>query len=355
MIENAETSLLYDPMQRLQDDWEELFPHIVDSSQMKENYKKRPKQTDQSCRISTNDSILSYRQDVRDLLVKLKKDKIKFEVEKLDQLLEVDEVDKHFVRSLKTKLVNVPISHKYISLIQYTNLIELYINSNKSKQLDYEDLRKILHYLYLAFEPMSRTDFPYFTINKAKIDKLISFTTQLPDEHPLKWTSDRYQNIRKERDYYKKRVYFDDYLYLWFKFIKDSNTELINKNGVVTKYVLDAITKQVCRLYSSKFIVFNLYEDTTAYDRIKEFYDTTFEIVANNKERFNIQSNELITTNFLLPEQIENQFMIKDGVDIKKDVLGPIGRISPKSRDVFQFMLEHNQLEKVVIIEEGQM
>jgi len=170
----------------------------------------------------------------------------------------------------------------------------------------------------------------------------------LKDEHPNKWTKDRYDNIRKQVDPYKKLLYFDNRMFIWFTYIKNSNIENVGKESILTKYLLDIILVKIYQLYGTRFMVLPYKENEEFYNRFKKFFSIVFKIISSNPNIFNVGSKPNL--DFFLPEQLDNQYRIKEKVSMKKDIESKLEKAIPKKREVFQYMLQKGFLEELPVI-----
>jgi len=336
--------LIYDPMETLEEDWMHLFPE-PDIEQIRFSSTSKPAEKESSTKKEEN-PILLYRSNMKDLMERLKGESRIKEVQDLKKLLQSEQVDKGFIRNLLAKMERKEISHNYISLIEYGKMLESYINLESD--FETKDIEIILTYLMLAYQPMDRLDFPHIDVNKGKINKLILKTKGLKDEHPNKWTKDRYDNIRKQVDPYKKLLYFDNRMFIWFTYIKNSNIENVGKESILTKYLLDIILVKIYQLYGTRFMVLPYKENEEFYNRFKKFFSIVFKIISSNPNIFNVGSKPNL--DFFLPEQLDNQYRIKEKVSMKKDIESKLEKAIPKKREVFQYMLQKGFLEEFPVI-----
>jgi len=334
----------YKPMDDLDEQWQIDFK---DPSFLSELDKIESKIESKIIETNNVTDLQLIREKVSKFVGKVSKDTIENSRKVFVELIEhgSDNVDKRYVRNQLHKLDNSSLRFDSKTFSGYREYISTYLKGIDTIITD-QDIYSILEYLLIAYQPSNNNDFPHINFNRSKVQNLIRMTVNLDTEHPKKWTDARSDKITSTTNPYTKLIYFDDRLFIWFKFVKNEDLSSFSNLDIIVKKIIDHILFDICEFFFTSYMIFKL-KEAILYDRFKRILNYIFEIMKKNPDKFVCLPQ---ISHFLLDTQIDNQYILIKELDFDVDVKKKLNVIKPSPEMILKTLLTDNFIEKKKIV-----
>lgn len=331
-------SMIYDPMAN--------FDDALSTNFIRED--KQNKKMILSMRTATGDPIID---SVYEIIYAKEMPVIESRQKDLKKAIDSSETIPPFVRKMYRELEKGITDVSYFSFNEYMNKVKMYINNRNDYTQD--EIEKILTYLILKFIPKDKNDFPSGIVktDSKKVGNLINKTVKFSDDHPHKWTKKRYDKMLSLSNVYQQFVIFDNFMYLWKMYcLDDIDVEDIQDSDIRLKYLLDQLVLAFSYKYITDYIIFDTKGDMLVLKR----FNAIINIIKKIYEQNIIEFSTVDFVNFMLAEQINNQYILKsidDYQKLKVRMHTQYDRINITSKEVLSYLLEQDLIHSVMLID----